>query len=152
MTCYTSQIFFTLAPHHVSVAINFSSIVLKSCNGHFCDTEECLKAWAPKQFIYRPLDMLGSYFWNRHSSITVVAIATHAQLTQLRFSALLCHLSIKDLRWWNKNHLLQQRRTANRGLFITQEKELWGQTWPSEDLAGMAPAIMLVPCWHTAMP
>lgn len=43
---------------------------------------------APKLFIYRLLDVLGSCFQSRHSSITAVAIATHAQLTQFRFSAL----------------------------------------------------------------
>lgn len=78
VACYTSQVFYTLAPHQVPIAINFSSKVLKSCNGRFCDTYECLEAWAPTLFIYRLLDILGSHFWNGHSSITVGAIATHA--------------------------------------------------------------------------
>lgn len=124
VTCYTSQVSSHSCSLSYACSCNFIFKVLKSCNRHFCDTYICLKAWAPKLFIYRLLDMLGSYFWNRHFPITFVTIVTHVQLTQLRFSALLCHPLLEDLRWWNQNGILQQGRTMSRGLALIRDRDL----------------------------
>lgn len=56
--------------------------------------------------------------------MTFVTIVTHAQLPQLRFSALFCHPLLEDLRWWNQNELLQKGRTTSRGLALVQERDL----------------------------
>lgn len=55
VTCYTSRVSSCPCSPSCACSYNFSFKVLKSCNRHFCDTYMCLKAWAPKLFIYRLL-------------------------------------------------------------------------------------------------